>query len=518
MALTLQSPGYDGDPSEKGSGPYDQKMVIETAPDEQRIVADWSPEEETKLRRKLDFILLPILMVGLFALQLDKGNVSYALTTSFTKDLGIDNDNVNYGNQLMLAAIVIFEIPFNMVLSRIGPAKWLTIQVFAWSIIATAQAAIHNLSGFYATRFMLGMWEAGYLAASLTILNSFYTRREMAMRVTLVYVGNYFSSGLGGLIAAAIFHIPESTGLKQWQWLFIIDGVFSLLVGVFFILFMPRSQRNTLPLCGVKRFNFFTDKDRHILNNRVLLDDPRKVVELSSIGFKAVARILLTNFPIWGHFAINVISLTPKGGLSVYAPTIIKNLGFDSITASNLSAVSNFGVCIFAILVAWISDKTSSRGPLCLVCGVYNLIFSGVQYAIVRRQDVWLKYAILTVFTSGTAVSQSINDAWFSVNTADPQVRCLGLALAVAGSNLGGLSGQNIFVKDDAPYYYHGFLKILCIYAGSIVLIAGMIAYYMYINKLLARNTQDGEVVTSEGVKVVGGESQSAAAKVKNQL
>lgn len=156
-------------------------------------------------------------MLGLFALQLDKGNVSYALTTSFTKDLGMDNDNVNYGNQLMLAAIVIFEIPFNMVLSRTGPAKWLTIQVFAWSIIATAQAAIHNLSGFYATRFMLGMWEAGYLAASLTILNSFYTRKEMAMRVTLVYIGNYFSAGIGGLIAAAIFHIPESTGLKQWQ-------------------------------------------------------------------------------------------------------------------------------------------------------------------------------------------------------------------------------------------------------------------------------------------------------------
>jgi MFS family permease len=166
---------------------------------------------------RLDFTILPILMIGLFALQLDKGNVSYAMTTSFTKDLGIDNNNVNYGNQLMLAGIVIFEIPFNMILSRIGPAKWLTIQIFAWGTIATAQTAIHNLSGFYATRFLLGMCEAGYLAASLTILASFYTRREMAMRVTLVYIGNYFSAGIGGLIAGAIFHIPESSGLKKWQ-------------------------------------------------------------------------------------------------------------------------------------------------------------------------------------------------------------------------------------------------------------------------------------------------------------
>src|SRR6478609_1566659 len=156
-------------------------------------------------------------MLGLFALQLDRGNVGYAMTTSFTDDLGITKDIVNYGNQLMLAAVVIFEIPFNMVLSRIGPALWLIIQILAWGTIATAQAAVHNKSGFYATRFLLGMWEAGYLAASLTILASFYTRKEMAMRVTLVYIGNYFSAGMGGLIAGAIFHIPESTGLKPWQ-------------------------------------------------------------------------------------------------------------------------------------------------------------------------------------------------------------------------------------------------------------------------------------------------------------
>ncbi|KAL6415683.1 hypothetical protein AUP68_02249 [Ilyonectria robusta] len=481
-----------------------EKATREKSTTQPLIISDWSHDAEVKLRRKVDFIILPFLMLGLFALQLDKGNVAYALTTSFTDDLGIDKNKVNYGNQLMLAAIVIFEIPFNLILSRVGPAKWLTIQIFAWGTIATAQTAIHNLSGFYATRFMLGMWEAGYLAASLTILASFYTRKEMAMRVTLVYIGNYFSAGMGGLIAGAIFHIPESTGLKSWQWLFLIDGLFTLVVGVFFILFMPRSTKNTVPLCGLKQLDFFTEEERHILNNRVVLDDPRKVVDLSGIGFKRVFRILSASPRVWGHFAINLITLTPKGGLGTYAPTIIKNMGFSSITASNLSSVNNFGVCILAILVAWISDKTSSRGPLCLLCGVYSLIFSGVQYAIVRSHDVWLKYAILTVFTSGTAVSQGINDAWFSVNTADAQERCIGLALAVAGSNLGVSLGRTYLSK------------ILCIYAGSIVLIALMIVYYWNDNRVMEKTTQGGEVVTSEGVEVV--EANIGVSKVRNQL
>ncbi|KAL2678794.1 hypothetical protein Neosp_009545 [[Neocosmospora] mangrovei] len=480
------------------------------------IVADWTPKAESHLRRKLDFTILPMLMLGLFALQLDKGNLSYALTTSFTKDLGIDNNNVNYGNQLMLAAIVVFEIPFNMVLSRIGPALWLTIQIFAWGTVATAQTAIHNLAGFYSTRFILGMWEAGYLAASLTILASFYTRREMAMRVTLVYIGNYFSSGIGGLLAGAIFKIPESSGLKKWQWLFLIDGLFTFVVGIAFIFLMPRSTDNTTPLCGLKSLNFFNDEERRILNDRVILDDPRKTVRLEGIGPKRVLQIVFTSFRIWGHFGVNVISLTPKGGLGVYSPTIIKNLGFDATTASFLSSVHNFGVCIFAITVAWISDKTSRRGLLCLICAVYSIIFSGVQYAVVRSSDVWLKYAILTVLTSGMAVSQSINDAWFSVNTAHPQERCIGLALAVAGSNLGGLCGQNIFVKSDAPYYYHGFLKVLCIYAGSVVLIAGLMVYYWNENRKLEKETIAGELVTEHGVSEIG--RDGGKSRVKNQL
>ncbi|KAL4724355.1 hypothetical protein ACLX1H_008969 [Fusarium chlamydosporum] len=264
-------------------------------------ICDWTEKAEKKLRRKIDFTVLPILMLGLFALQLDRGNVGYAMTTSFTDDLGITKDIVNYGNQLMLAAVVIFEIP--------------------------------------------------------------------------------------GLLAGLIFRIPETSGLKRWQWLFLIDGIFTILVGVVFIFIMPRSTTDTLPLAGIKKFNVFTDKERDILAKRVILDDPRKSVKLSGISPKTALRICFTNFPMWGHFSINAVNITPKGG----------------------------------------------------------------------------------------------------INTHDPKIRCIGIALAVTGSNIGGLAGQNIFQESDAPYYPKGFLKILCLYAGSIVLIAGMIFYYWNDNRKMKK-------------------------------
>lgn len=280
---------------------------------------------------------------------------------------------------------------------------------------------------------------------------------------------------------------------------------------------MPRSFKNTTPLCGLQYLNFFSNEDRRIMHGRVVLDDPRKLVELSGITPKKAMTILLTSFRVWGHFSINVVSLVPKGALSIYSPTIIKNLGgFDASTASFLSSVYNFGVCLLALTAAWVSDRTTLRGVLCLICAAYSIILSGVQFSLVRSDNVWQKYAVLTLLNSGMALSQGINDAWFSINTADPQERCLGLALAVAGPNLAGVFGQNVFVSSDAPYYYNGFLKILCIYAGSIVLVAGMMAYYWNENRKMAKEVGVGEIVDKEGITEI--EQDASRITVKNQL
>jgi MFS family permease len=278
---------------------------------------------------------------------------------------------------------------------------------------------------------------------------------------------------------------------------------------------MPKSTKDTNTLVKMKRFNLWNDRERHIMDNRVLLDDPRKIVRLSGIGFRRVLSIL-SDHHIWGHCFINIISLAPKGGLGFYGPLIVKSFGFDSIEASALNSVSNFGVCILALLCAWISDRVSFRGPLCLAAALYSISFAAAQFGIVKSSDIWLKYAIFTLLSSGNAVAQSINDAWMSVNTHDPQVRCVGMALAVAGSNLGGLAGINLFKQEDAPRYARGFLGVLCLYGGSIVVILAMMGIYWYENKRMARKSGSEEVIDAKGVDAIRGDGSKAV--VKNQL
>lgn len=159
--------------------------------------------------------------MGFFVLQLDRSNIGNAMTGTITQDLSISRDEVNAGNQLQIAAIVVFEIPSNIVLQRVGPSKWITFLAVAWGLVATTQAFCTNKASFYATRFLLGVFEAGYIPGCQYILASFYRRQELAVRTAIFYFGNYFAAGTGSLMAAGILDMHGRGGLAGWQWLFL---------------------------------------------------------------------------------------------------------------------------------------------------------------------------------------------------------------------------------------------------------------------------------------------------------
>lgn len=239
------------------------------------------------------------------------------------------------------------------------------------------------------------------------------------------------------------------------------------------------------------------------MSRRVIIDDPRKKVSLSSISLKEAFRILL-DFRLWAHCAINMVSLVPKGGLQLYTPTILRDLGFSKLRANALASISYYGVIILSLIAAYVSDKTRVRGLVCLACSGFALTFAGVQYGLTTSTDTWSKFAVFTLLNSGNAVSQGINDAWLASNTQDTKSRALGLALCIIGSNIGGLAGQQLFHASDAPRYTSGFLAVMCLYAGSMVLIALVTAWYWWANRKTAKaNARGVELFDRNGLVVV---------------
>ena len=232
------------------------------------------------------------------------------------------------------------------------------------------------------------------------------------------------------------------------------------------------------------------------MHDRVILDDPTKSSDFHKLTFKSVIRTLL-HFNLWTHFAINVLGLSPKGGLQLYSPLIIKELGFSRLSANALASVSNYGVCILSFVCSYISDRMGVRGPWCILACAFPMIFSGVQFGLPLGADKWTKYAIFTMLNSANGISQTLNDAWLSSNADTHLQRSIGLALCVIGSNLGGLAGQQLFQEDDAPRYTHAFVAILCLYTGAMAMVIIQIGIYIFKNRSIARSKEQAENINA---------------------
>jgi MFS family permease len=148
-------------------------------------------------------------------------NVASALTDGFAKNIGVNQNTINLGNQLMFLGIVVLEIPSNMILQRIGPRKWISAQVFVFGLVATLQVFVKDRTGFLVARMFLGLCEAGYIPGGIYTLSTWYTRRELAKRVAVFFFGMFGGNANSPLLASGILKLGGRSGLKGWQWLFL---------------------------------------------------------------------------------------------------------------------------------------------------------------------------------------------------------------------------------------------------------------------------------------------------------
>lgn len=148
-------------------------------------------------------------------------NIASALTGGFAKDIGVSQSDINAGNQLMFAGIVILEIPFNMALQRVGPRIFLSLQVFVFGLIATMQVLVRTRKEFLAVRAILGLAEAGYIPGGCFTLSSWFSNTQLAKRVAIFFFGMFAGNALSPLLASGILKLDGRHGLRGWQYIFL---------------------------------------------------------------------------------------------------------------------------------------------------------------------------------------------------------------------------------------------------------------------------------------------------------
>ncbi|KAM0540964.1 hypothetical protein ACHAPJ_013426 [Fusarium lateritium] len=416
--------------------------------DSETDAIEWTEEEEKKLVRKVDFLLMPLLILGFFALQLDRGNIGNALTDNFFKDVGITQNQFNVGQQLLSLGIILLEIPSNLVLYRVGPTLWIGGQIIAWGLVATFQAFQKGLGPFMATRLLLGLCEAGFIPAALFTMTRWYKRNEISRRYSWFFIGNMTAAAMTGIIAYGILHMRGVAGLAGWQWLFIIEGIFTVLVGIAFLLTFPDQVIKPVSILKVR---YFTERESQILYQRVLRDDPSKAQVGQHVTMKEI-KSALTNWRLLPHIGFTICGLAPASAFGSYAPSLVVSFGFERLQSNALVSIGFWSLLVTNLI--WGYARQLQIGNRILV----------------ESTNSNLKFAMLTLSLAFAWPWHAVNGSWLSLNAKSPGERSITLAIHIMAANCSGIVGKQLFRSEDAPHYPQGFTIIVGLTAAGVVL------------------------------------------------
>lgn len=181
------------------------------------------------------------------------------------------------------------QLPSNMILTRVRPSLYMPCWVCVWSCISASTAASSNYRGLIAVRFFLGVSEAPFFPGAFYLLSCWYTKKELALRTAVLYSGLVLATAFSGLLAAGIFAgLDKVRGIAGWQWLFIIEGAGSFLIGALAFFVLPDFPASST---GSATW-LFTAKERQIAIDRIQRDQVSNQESNNSIwyGLKLAAK------------------------------------------------------------------------------------------------------------------------------------------------------------------------------------------------------------------------------------
>ncbi|OJJ46645.1 hypothetical protein ASPZODRAFT_132743 [Penicilliopsis zonata CBS 506.65] len=443
--------------------------------------ATWTAEEERAVVFKTDILLLSWICFMFFGLQLDRGNLSNALTDDFLADLNMTSDDYNDGSSIQLVCFLTAEFPVQMVIKRLGFRRVLPVMVMLWSIVSFAQAWMTGRASFFVTRALIGALEGGFIPGTILFATYFYKSKELAIRLSLFWATLNVARIVSSLLAAGILEMRGTGGKPGWFWLFLIDGLLTFVIGAISFLYLPSSPTNTTSV--LVRKPWYTPRQETIMINRLLRDDPSK--GLTHIHEAATFRDVLNTWSdssMWGLYFIGLIAYIPQSPVSSYLSLTLKRLGFDTFQANMLSIPYAALQIICMLLLSKSSDYFGERTWHCFFGEFWSLPLLAALLSLPNGGDDWGRFTISTMI-AGYPYFHPIVSAWISENTFDVKKRAITAATYNVIVQIGSVISSQIYRTDDEPYYHRGNKVLISICCLSLAVFVLQRQYLRYLNR-----------------------------------
>jgi MFS transporter, ACS family, tartrate transporter len=403
--------------------------------------------------------LLPLLIACYFVAYLDRVNVGFASLT-MNKALGFSSAVYGFGGGIFFLGYFIFEVPSNVLLSKVGARVWIARILITWGIISACTAFIIGPTSFYSIRFLLGIAEAGFFPGIILYLTwwfpSYYRSRIVGIFMAAIPLSNI----LGSIVSGALLDLNGLMGLAGWQWLFILEAVPAVILGVVFWIYMTDWPSEAHWLTQPQREWLIARLDaeknqreaiRHYSLKQALLD--KRVLLLSLVYFG-------------GTFA--------SYGIVLFQPQIVNRLSSGFGMTGVINAIPYLFAAVAMVLWGRHSDHTGERPRHVAIA--YTIAAAGL-IATAMMTDPFLTMTTLVIAAMGQS---STGPTFWSLPTAmlSGTAAAGGIALINALGNLGGFFGPFLFglIKDATGGSFTFALMTLAlgpIMSATIVLMLG---------------------------------------------
>ncbi|KIW06366.1 uncharacterized protein PV09_02824 [Verruconis gallopava] len=427
------------------------ETVMEKKDDvESRIGADYSgavgkaSEEEIALVRKLDYRIMPILWCMYFLNYLDRNAIAQARLNHLEKDLCLKGSEYNTCISILFVGYLLMQVPSNMLMSsgRIRPSVWMCLCMMGWAVVSACTAAAKNYTHLVLVRFFLGVTEAPYYPGALYMLSLFYTRKEIATRLSILYSGNIFATAFSGLIAAATFStIDGAHGIRGWQWLFIIEGVLTFGMAIIGLVLLPDAPLKTW---------WLNHEERQLAHDRIARDT---VGLEESKGARAGFMQAIKDPRLYLLCFIQNMHLSACG-FNNFFPTVVGTLGFNNTITLVLTCPPYLVSGFFGFAVGLSSGRFNER--TWHVTGSMGLAMIGFIIACVTMNTA-ARYVACFMFASGAYGVNSVILGWVSATLGQTQEKkAASLSIVNVIANASYIYTAYLYPKSDGPKYLTG--------------------------------------------------------------
>ncbi|KAI1159691.1 retrograde regulation protein 2 [Nemania serpens] len=454
--------------------------------------------DEKALVRRLDCFIAPVIMLLNLISYLDRGNIGFAATQGMTEEIHLKGNQLNTAVSVFYVFYVLAEFPTSILVKRLRFDRVIPAITFCWGLVCLSTGFVESFGPLVVTRVLLGFFE-GCLFPSITLfLCNWYKREELGLRISLLFIASALAGAFGGLLAWAVLHLDGISNMSGWRWLYIIEGLVTVIWAGFCVVLVPQnyetayflnSEQKTLMKRRAEQMDAYSGGSGHYTKNDI----------------KEAAQDVKT----WTHGVIQIAVVTVLYGFSTFLPIIIKDgFHFSTLQAQYLVIPVNIWGSIVYAIGAVLSDRYTARFLPLVICAPFGIagyaillcdVPSGVQYFA-----TYLIAIPCFLCTGG-------NITWLSANCAPDGKRAASIGILLTLTNTGGVIAGQIYQSSAGPSFTLGHAWSLG--SLSIAWLGWWIVRMIYERRQTSKNK-----LLAEGAVLPEGEYTDRAPDFKYQI